>query len=183
MADPATLGAISIGGTVLGGLLNAKGAAQQAGAQASTYQYQAGIAEYNKQIQLQNRDYALYAGEREAERFGIQARQRQGTLAATRSASGFDVTSGSNADVLASDRDMARRDVSTIRQNAARVAYGYATEAAGQDLQAGLYRKAAADTLAGKKVSVASSLLSTATSVSSKWLQGKQMGLWGGDNG
>lgn len=178
MASPAILAGIGIGGSALGGILGAYGAKQSAEAQSQTYMYQAGIAEYNKKIALQNRDYAYAAGEKEAVRYGFRARQQLGSITAGLGASGFKVDTGSAADVARSQRDVALIDQATIRDNAARVAYGYATQAEGQGLQAGLYTKAAADTRKAGKINMLSSLLSGATSVSSKWLQGNQVGIF-----
>jgi len=58
MADPITLGAIAIGGTIAGTAVSAIGKNQQAQAQSQQYQYQQQIAIYNQQVAEQNANYA-----------------------------------------------------------------------------------------------------------------------------
>jgi hypothetical protein len=71
-------------------------------------------------------------------------------------------------------------DQAQIRDNAAKVAYDYSTKStmdlnqASLDVMAGENAKTAGD------INAMSSIIGTVGSVSSKWMQGQQMGLWGG---
>ena len=70
-------------------------------------------------------------------------------------------------------------DLGTIRNNAARVAYGYSVEAASQGNQATLYKAASSNASKAGKLNMMASLISGASSVSSKWLQLDQAGVFG----
>lgn len=176
MAGP--IGAASMGLSLGGSIIGAEGAALSGKAKQQMYNYQAGLAEFRKRIALQNRDYALQVGEDQTARYGLKARQEIGTIRARQGASGIDVGSGSPVQVRGSQRQIAQMDMATIRNNAARRAYGYEVEAATEEAQAGMYTSAAKWAKVGSEFDVASSLISGATSVSSKWLQGQQAGLW-----
>lgn len=178
MADPATMTAVSMGMSAAGGLLGASGAKQSAAAESEMYQYRAGIAMVNKKIAEQNADYALKVGEQETVRFGMRTRQNIGQIKATQSGSGLDVNTGTAALVRESAHDIARMDMATIRQNAARQAYGHRIEAWQAESEASLLQKASTNAKAAGKINALSSLLSGASSVSSKWTQAKQTGIY-----
>jgi len=178
MADPVTLATISIGSSAAGGVLNAFGAAQKGAATASLYNYQAGIAQFKERIALQNRDYALTVGEDQLASYGLKSAQLAGKIKAAQGASNIDVGSGSAVDVQKSQKLVSDIDMATIRKNAARRAYGYEVEAATQEAQAGLYTLAASKTEEAIPLEVTSSLISGASSVSSKWLQAQQAGIF-----
>lgn len=179
MADPVTWGAIGLGTSAAGGVMGAFGASAAGKSKAAMYNYQAGLAQMRSKIALQNRDYSLQTGEDVAARFGIKARQEIGSLRARQGASGVDVGSGSSVKVRESQKTITDLDMATIRNNAARRAYGYSVEAATEDAQSGLYKYAATSAKKAGDLDVMSSLISGASSVSSKWLQGQQAGLWG----
>jgi len=181
MAAP--LAIFSMGSSALGGIMGAIGAKKTAAAQADMYNYQAGVAQYNKQIAIQNENYSFASGEQEAGRYGMKAAQQAGQIRAQQGASGVDVNSGSAAAVQESQHTVAQIDMGTIRQNAARQAYGYAVEAQGQQFQSDLYGMAAKNVKAAGNINAISSLLSGASSVSSKWLQASQAGIFGGGGG
>lgn len=178
MADPASMAMVSMGASAGGSILNAFGAAQSGKAKAQMYQYQAGIAKFNEAVALQNRDYASAQGEEEAVNTGLAGRFREGRVRADIAASGVDVNSGSAAAVQASQKEITQRDVATVRNKAARVALGYATEAEQDSMQSSLYSMSASNVRAAIPLNVASSLVSGASSVSSKWLQASQAGIF-----
>lgn len=178
--SPSQIAGAGLGASVGGTILSAFGAAQSGKAQSSMLQYQAGIAQLQKQVALQNRDYALGAGEQEALSYGLRARNRMGAITAGQGASGIDVGGASSVAVRKGQQTITDLDTATIRNNAARRAYGYETEAAVDEAQSGLYSRAASNVRKATGVNVAASLLSGAGSVSSKWLQGQTAGIWGG---
>lgn len=175
---PTNIGGAGIGASVAGTILSAFGAGQSGKAQERMLQYQAGVAQLQKQIALQNRDYELNVGETEAAKYGMGSRFLRGKILSAQGASGIDVGSGSAVDVRAGQKEVSDIDMATIRNNAARKAYGYEVEAATDEAQSGLYTRAAADVKKATGVNIASSLLSGVSSVSSKWLQGNTVGLW-----
>ncbi len=58
----AAMGAIGIGATIAGGVTSAIGAEKTASAQQASFNYQAGVAQINSTIDLQNADYARDQG-------------------------------------------------------------------------------------------------------------------------
>lgn len=172
-------GAVGLGATLAGGLLSAYGAQKQGDAQQQMYAYRAQVARINADINRQNAAWARNKGEAETVQYGLKAAQQRGQIKAAQAASGIDVNSGSAKDVQRSQEEISRMDQSTIRSNAAKIAYDYETKAVMDENQAGL------DTMAGRYAKEAGdlksieSLIGTASSVSSKWQQGKSIGLWG----
>lgn len=126
-----------------GAMQQAEGAKYEGEAKANMYNYQAGVAEINKHIQLQNADWARNAGEVEASISGMKSRQQMGEIAAAQSGSGVDVNSGTAVRVRDSQHDVAAYDQSLIRNKAAKAAYGYEVEAFQQGEQAKIYRMGA----------------------------------------
>lgn len=173
------VGTVGLGATLAGGLLSAFGAGASGKAQQQMYNYQAQVAQINAQIDKQNAEWALHKGDVEGVQYGMQAAQRFGQIRAAQGASNIDVNTGSAADVQRSQRTITRMDESQIRENAAKTAYDYNVRSTMDTNQATL------DVIAGKNaklagdISEAGSIIGTAGSISSKWLQGKQMGLWG----
>ena len=175
----AAMGAIGIGATIAGGITSAVGAEKTASAQQASFNYQAGVAQINSKIDLQNADYARDQGETKAMLYGLQAGQRQAQIRNTQAASGLDVNSGSAADVQASQRTITGIDTAQIRSNAAKVAYDYDVKSTMDlnqstlDVMAGQNAKIAGD------ISAASSILGTVGSVATKWSAGTTSGLFG----
>lgn len=179
MADPITALAIAgMGATALGGVTQAMGQSYTASAQANMYQYQGGVALVNQQIAKQNADYALKVGEVQAQQQGMRTRAQIGSTKATQGASGLDVKSGSAVDVRESEAELGKYGASVIRSDAAKRAYGYDVEAWQAGTQATQYGMASQTTKTAGKYQVASTLLGTAGSVSSKWMQGYQTGIF-----
>ena len=179
MADPFTLGAISIGSSIFGAGTSAVGASMSASANAQSYQYQAQIAKVNSQLATQNAAWAFQTGENKASVSGAQTRQTIGQTKAAQGASNLAVNSGSNLAVQQSEDELGQRSQSTIRGNAAQQAYSYQTQAYADTLQGQLDTTAASNAQTAGSIGVATSLLSGTSSVADKYLAGKQTGLWG----
>lgn len=178
MADPFTLAAASIGSSALGGVVGAVGSVMGGNAQSSMYKYQAGVARVNQDIARKNAAYARYAGEFEAQRSGMKTRYERGQTIATQSGRGLVVGSGSSGDVIDSIGEIGQQEQRTIRGGAARRAYGYEVEANQQEAAANMYGKAAQRSKVAGYIGAGTSLLSGASSVSSKWLQAQQAGIF-----
>jgi|SRR6185437_1539428 len=180
MASPATIGATATGASAAGGILGFVGNVFGGIASKQMYDYQSAIAQYNSQIAKGNEDYAITSGEQQAATSGLQTRFTAGQTASRYGAGNIAVTSGSAADVAKSIHDIGEFNQSTIRNNAARVAYGYATEAVSDTAQSNLYKMAGNNALLSGTIKGFGSLVSGATSVSSKFFQGSSVGLGGG---
>lgn len=178
MAFAPVLAAVSIAASAGSAIMGAIGAAQQGRAQAQQAQYQAQIARFNQQVALQNRDYQLAKGETEAQIFGRREAQRMGQIKARIGASGVDIGSGSPEDVQTSQRLLTSTDLQQIRANAARSAYGEEVKGVEAGAQATMYDTAASNIRSAIPFQVAGSLLSGAASVSGKWLQFNQSGVF-----
>ncbi len=174
----ASVGGIGMGASLAGGLLSAFGAEKSGQAQQQMYNYQAQVAQINSQIDLQNADWARNKGEIQATQYGMKAAQQFGAIRAAQGASNIDVNSGSAVDVQRSQKQITAIDMGQIRSNAAKVAYDFDVKSTMDlnqstlDVMAGQNAKMAGD------INAASSILGTVGSVSSKWLQGNQIGMW-----
>ena len=173
------MGPIGIGATAIGSLVSGVGSIFGGQAQGQMYGYQAGIANLNKQIALQNADYSRAVGEVQAQNYGRGAAQRMGSIRAGEGASGIDIGSGSKADVQTSQQLVSDIDLAQIRDNAARKAYGYETEAVQDTAQASLYSSAAKEAPIAGDIKALGSLVSGTASVADKWLQGTSTGTLG----
>ncbi len=172
------LGAIGIGATMAGGILGAQGATQSAAATQQMYDYQSHVAKINSDIDLQNADYAREQGEVQAQQYGQAAAQRIGGIRTSQAASGLDVNSGTNAQVQASQKTVAGIDIAQIRQNAAKTAYDYDVRSTMDLNQSTLDTMAGVNAVKAGRIQAASSILGSVASVSSKWLQGSQSGMF-----
>lgn len=174
----AGFGAVGLGATLAGGLLSAYGAQKEGAATQSMYNYKAQVAKINADINRQNAGWARDKGEKEAVQYGMKAAQVRGQIRAQQGASNIDVNSGSAKEVQRSQEKIKDIDLAQIRENAAKVAYNYETQAYMDENQATL------DTMAGRYakeaggIKAVGSILGTVSSVSSKWQQGNSIGLW-----
>lgn len=184
MASPTAVGTVGLGASAAGSLISAFGAKSTGDANAKMYSYQAGIAQLNSQIALQNADYARNKGEEEAVIEGRKGAQTLGQIKATQGASGLDVNSGSNKDVQESQIETTKLDLNQTRSNAAKTAYDYTVQSQQDISQAGLYDMASSNSRTAGNINAVASLVSGAGSVSTKWLAGNTAGLWkSGDGG
>ena len=174
----AAIGGVGLGATLAGGMLSAYGAEKTGAAQQQMYNYQAAVAKINSQIDKQNAEYAIDQGEKQAAIYGAKEAQTFGAIRAAQGASNIDVNSGSAARVQASEKLVGGIDTTQIRSNAAKVAFDYDVKStmdlnqATLDTMAGINAKTAGD------INMAASILGTVGSVSSKWMQGKTVGMF-----
>lgn len=176
MADPATLTAVSMGTSVLGGILGASSASSQGAAASSMGMYQAAIALQNQQIAKQNAAYATAEGEQSAAKYGMAARQRAGEIVSAQAASGLDVGSGSNKEVQESQHLVSQMDMAQIRQNAAKAAYDFKVQANSFGQEAMLDTMGANNARAASRTNALASIVGAASSVADKWLKMDQVG-------
>lgn len=171
-------GAVGIGASLVGGLLQAYGNQQQGSAQQQMYNYRAQVARINADINRQNAEWARDKGEREAVQYGMKASQQRGAITTAQAASGLDVNTGSAKLVRESQQKITDMDTGQIRANAAKIAYDYESKAvmdenqASLDIMAGRHAKKAGD------LAAIGSIIGSVSTVSSKWQQGRSTGLW-----
>lgn len=183
MADPATMGAIAIGSSLISGGLGAAGASTSAVASADSFNFKAGIAKLNSDIDKQNASWAINSGAIKAENYGLKAGQEIADTKIVQAASGLDVNSGSKEAVRDSQQSVAKYDQGTIRADAAHTAHGYEVKAAADSAEASMDTAAASNASKAGKLGILSSLIGTASSVASKWTQGNTIGMWSGSSG
>lgn len=102
--------------------------------------YEATIANTNSKIAAFQAKQEIEAGGVEANRKNLQTEGQVGEVRARQGASGVDVASGSNTLVRTAIQNAGAQDELTIRNNAARRAWGYETEAI-QDTYKGQFAK------------------------------------------
>lgn len=180
--------------------------AEQYDYQSQINQYQAAVADVNQEIAKRNASYERDVGEVEADQAGMQEHAQLSEMIATQGASGIDVGSPSSASVRESMIEVGKYNQDVIRSSAAKQAYGFDIEATQYDAQAKVLRYTATENEAqatnaltgagltrqalpleqqamgltdvAKGLNITGSLISTAGSVASKWLQGSQLGMF-----
>lgn len=172
MADASTFGLLSMGSTLLGGLLGAKGSYDSAKASKHAYAIQASIARQNALIAGQQADIALQNGRTAEGNVRLRTAQVFGAQRAAMAANGVDLGEGSPNEVLTTTAFMGERDALTVRDNANRDAWGYRVRATDASNNAMLLNNAEDGVNPG--LSAAGSLLTTAGSVAGTWYSMKQ---------
>ena len=179
MADPISLGTIGMAASGASGAAGIFSSLFGGSAKSDAYKYQSSMAWQNAAIAKQNQKYALDIGEQQAEKAGIAGAAQAGQIKAAQGASGVDVNSGSAKQVQDSQHLVSQMDLNTIREKAAKTAYDFSVQATNYENQARGYDKAASNAKTEGILGAVSSFIGTVGSVSSKWLQGQQLGMWG----
>jgi hypothetical protein len=179
MGTPGMVGSIGMGSSLAGGVLSAFGSMNQGRAQSDMYQYQAGLARMNADIATQNAVYSRQQGELQAGKYGLKAAQQMGQIKTGQAASGLDVNSGSAVEVRKGQETVTHLDMDQIRSNAAKTAYDFDVQSENFRSQASIYDASAENSSRAGMLGALSSIVGTAGSVSSRWLQGRQVGLAG----
>jgi hypothetical protein len=173
--DPGTIAIASLAAGAIGTGVSALGAIQSGEAQKSAADYQSQVASNNAQIASQNALAATQAGNAQAETAKIKNDQIVGAMEAAQASSGVDVGSGSPLAARVSQTEIGTLNQETIRNQAARQAYGYQTQALSDKSQAEL------DTAQGQNAATAgtingiSSILGGASSVGGKYAAFQQV--------
>lgn len=181
MADPVSIGtmaAVSMGTTAAGGILGAIGKVFGGDSQAQMYQYKAGVAMLNKKIDEQNAEWARQAGDTQSEIVGLKGGQAIAETKVGQAAGGADVNTGTNAQVRADQTAATQFDQNIIRWNAAKTEYGYKSKAVMDEAEANLDMASADNAKTAGWIDAVGSILGATSSVSSKWVQGKTLGMW-----
>lgn len=171
----AIVGGIAIAGAITSavGSIKAGNAAKKAGlAQQEASNSEAALSDFNANVaDLQAQD-ATERGAQEESRFRTQVRGAIATQRVGFAGDNIDVGYGSAADVQADAAKLGEMDALTIRQNAAREAWGYKVQSYDLRTRAGIERKtgvmqaaAGAQAATTSKYQAAGTLLSTGASL------------------
>lgn len=110
-------------------LTTAIGQRQQAGAVLASGGYNQRLAEWNAKLAERQAADAIARGQTAAQRQGMATRQAIGAQRAALAANGVEVNDGSAVDVQSDTAALGALDALTIRNNAAREAWGYQAQA------------------------------------------------------
>lgn len=115
---------LAIGAAAIQGI----SAYQQGQAASKAAAYNAQVADNNSKIATQNAEFAGAEGEANAGASAMKTASQIATIKTAQAANGVDVNSGSAVNVRASEAELGEVNALNIRANAARQAYGYATQ-------------------------------------------------------
>lgn len=165
----ATLATISTAAAAGSAVIGAVGAYRQGEAQAQQARYQAAVARNNQIIAQQNAQLAKQQGAVKEQMEREKTAQTLGKQRAALAASGVTLDSGSPLRLQEDTARLGETDALTIRNNAARQAYGFQSQASDYGAQAGVDESSAENASTAGMFGVASSLIGGASSVSEKW--------------
>jgi hypothetical protein len=173
----AALAAGSLVSTAAGAVISYQGAHQSAAAQSAALNYQAQVARNNATIAAQNAQTATQAGDVAAQNKLIETGQRTSSIRAAAGASGIDANTGSPLALQETNQKLGMLDALTIRNAAARQAYGYRVEGLSETAQSQLSASGASNAATAGAIAGAGSLVGGATDVADKWIIFKNRGL------
>lgn len=147
----------------------ALGAISAGNSEAAAANYQAQVSANNAAIASQNASYALKSGNFNESVQRMKTDAFASSQKARQAANGLNVNTGTPVDVRQGTQTLGELDALTIRNNAAREAYGYQTQGSNFTAQSELDKAAAShDTTAGY-INAGSSILGSASSISQKF--------------
>lgn len=158
---------IALGTQVAGGFVSAGASYAKSTADKTAYEIQATVADNNATIARAQSGDAIRRGQLETVKSGLRARQLKGQQIATMAANGVDLSTGSPLNILTDTDYMAATDADIIALNAAKEAWGFDVQASNAKNNADLLRYRAGMESPGR--AAATSLLTSAGSVASKW--------------
>jgi len=162
------LGALSSGLQVAGVLSGARGAASSAAASQQAYEYQAAVNRNNAQVAQWQAQDAIQRGAQAEQQQRLKVAQLKGTQRASLAARGVSLAEGSALNILQDTDYMNELDSLTIRDNAAREAWGHRVQASNYSNDAALLSNRAASSQSASSAGL-SSLLAGAGQVASSW--------------
>ena len=160
-----------------GAATSAYGAYSSGQAAKAQAEYQADVAQANATMAGYQREDALRRGEEDAQQAARQAERMRGTQVARLASNGLDITSGSSLSILEDTAFFGAQDVQTIRNNAAREAWGYSVQADNAMASSQMYTSAAKAQNPGRAAGL--SLLSSAGQFAGTSTGQAKMNNWG----
>lgn len=146
-------------------------------AESSMYDYKAGVARNNAIIAERNAVAATDAGNVAGASNDMKTKTLIGTQQTAQAANGLDVGSGTNVNIQQSAKDLGHLDTLTILNNAAKNSAGFRAQGMNFTAESLLDTSAAENAKTSGALSVATSLLGSASSFSNKWLSYQQAGV------
>jgi hypothetical protein len=157
--------------TVASGAMAAYGSIQQGQAQQAAANYSAQVASNNAVIAGYNAKAATDAGTAAVTANQMKVASLEGAERASEASNGVDPNSGSPLDMQVSTAKVGELDSLTISNNAARTAYGYEVQGMSQTAQSALDTAQGANAATAGDIGAATSVMSSAASLSGKWAQ------------
>ena len=160
---------LSAAAGLAGAAVSGASAIVQGESTAAQDKYQAQVAANNATTATQNAQLAAATGEAQAGQQETKNRAVEGSIVAAQGANNITIGTGSALDVEQSSALTGQIDAATIRSNAARVAYGYETQAQDYQAESNLENQASSNSALSGFISGTGSLLGGAASVGSKY--------------
>ena len=160
----------AVAGTA-GAVTSGAGALYQGLSTSSMAAYQARVEQNNATIANQNANYAVQAGQAQAQTQSMEGAANVGAIKTSIAANNVDVNTGSAAKVVEGAREVNQLSTETTLNNAELQAYGYRAAATGYQAEAGLYQAEEGQAILGGELGGLGSLLSGASGVGFKWGQ------------
>jgi hypothetical protein len=117
----------------------AAGAMEQASATQNQMNFQAQVAKFNQQMDIDQANRERMLGEQQAQQQGMKTRAEVGSIMATQGAAGLDVTSGSPLAVQQSAQKLGQYNEALVRNDASRRAYDYLVKGFADEASQNLY--------------------------------------------
>lgn len=155
--------------SVVSAISSMRGSKKQGEADQQNAQYQAQVARNNQIVAEQNAKYAEQVGRSQEDAKRQQSAQSLGQIRASLGAAGVDPNSGSALRLQTGAAEFGELDALTIRNNAARNAYGYRVQGTDFAAQASLNDSRASNAASSGRLNMFSSLVSGASSFADKW--------------
>ena len=155
--------------TAASAAISAYGAHEQGVAESNAANYQAQVARNNQIVANQNAQMALQTGQQQVAAKQQQTSQMIGEQRAAVAASNIDPNSGSARRIQGDTAGLGALDAATIKNNAARTAYGYQTQGTDFAAQAQLLQSQSSSAASAGNLSAFGSIVGGASSVANKW--------------
>jgi hypothetical protein len=164
---------------MFGGAIGSGSAAfMNAGSQKSFLKYQADMAEINARMSELQAQAAISRGNSVEQQVLMDLSRTKSSQKVAFAANGVDLSSGVVQDVRDSTNMLADIDITNVRLNAAREAFGYRTQAVNERTRASMARTTASGISPG--LNMATSLLGSGGSVAERWYMMNRTGGLGG---
>lgn len=124
-------------------VVGAYGAYSSAQSQKAQNEYMADVERNNATVAKHQREDAIMRGGEEANRVQREAERMRGTQVARLASNGLDISSGTPLAILEDSMFFGQQDAATVRNNAAREAWGYDVQGQNAQASAGMYSSAA----------------------------------------
>lgn len=166
---PGNHGWVGLAMMAISAVTSAAAAKQKGDAEAASAQYQAAVARNNEIVAKQNATYALQKGAAAEENKRMQMGQLIGQEKAKMGASGLQVESESGLRLYSDTAQLGTLDALTIRNNAAREAYGWESQGVNYASEAKLDEMRMRNAEEAGTMGAFSSIIGGASSVAGKW--------------